>query len=45
MIEALSAELSLTREVRIHWTVAPTLWSAAADIGLMGTKARKMAKL
>jgi len=43
-IEALSAELSLTREVRIHWTGCPNSCGQpqVADIGLMGTKARKM---
>jgi ferredoxin-nitrite reductase len=46
MIEALSAELSLTRGVRIHWTGCPNSCGQpqVADIGLMGTKARKNGK-
>jgi ferredoxin-nitrite reductase len=46
MIEALEAELALTRGVRIHWTGCPNSCGQpqVADIGLMGTKVRKMAK-
>ena len=46
MIEALEAELSLTRPVRIHWTGCPNSCGQpqVADIGLMGTKARKNGK-
>ena len=46
MIEALSAELSLTRGVRIHWTGCPNSCGQpqVADIGLMGTKVRKNGK-
>ena len=46
MIEALEAELSLTQGVRIHWTGCPNSCGQpqVADIGLMGTKARKNGK-
>jgi len=46
MIKALEAELSLTRPVRIHWTGCPNSCGQpqVADIGLMGTKARKNGK-
>ena len=46
MIKALSAELKLTRPVRIHWTGCPNSCAQpqVADIGLMGTKARKNGK-
>lgn len=46
MIEALEAELTLTRGVRIHWTGCPNSCAQpqVADIGLMGTKVRKNGK-
>lgn len=46
MIKALEAELSLTRSVRVHWTGCPNSCGQpqVADIGLMGTKARKNGK-
>ncbi len=46
MIKALEAELKLTRPVRIHWTGCPNSCGQpqVADIGLMGTKARKNGK-
>ncbi|GAX36036.1 ferredoxin--nitrite reductase [Nodularia sp. NIES-3585] len=46
MAEALAAELTLTRPVRIHWTGCPNSCGQpqVADIGLMGTKARKNGK-
>ncbi|HYW22444.1 MAG TPA: ferredoxin--nitrite reductase [Nodularia sp. (in: cyanobacteria)] len=46
MAEALEAELNLTRPVRIHWTGCPNSCGQpqVADIGLMGTKARKDGK-
>jgi ferredoxin-nitrite reductase len=46
MIKALEAELSLTQGVRIHWTGCPNSCGQpqVADIGLMGTKARKNGK-
>lgn len=46
MIKALEAELQLTRPVRIHWTGCPNSCGQpqVADIGLMGTKARKNGK-
>ena len=46
MIKALEAELELTRPVRIHWTGCPNSCGQpqVADIGLMGTKARKNGK-
>lgn len=45
-IKALEAELFLTRGVRIHWTGCPNSCAQpqVADIGLMGTKARKNGK-
>lgn len=45
-IKALEAELSLTQPVRIHWTGCPNSCGQpqVADIGLMGTKARKDGK-
>lgn len=45
-IEALEAELALTQPVRIHWTGCPNSCGQpqVADIGLMGTKARKDGK-
>jgi ferredoxin-nitrite reductase len=46
MIKALEMELELTRPVRIHWTGCPNSCGQpqVADIGLMGTKARKNGK-
>ncbi len=46
MVQALAAELTLTRPVRIHWTGCPNSCGQpqVADIGLMGTKARKDGK-
>ncbi|UKO96451.1 ferredoxin--nitrite reductase [Nostoc sp. UHCC 0870] len=46
MIEALETELTFTRPVRIHWTGCPNSCGQpqVADIGLMGTKARKNGK-
>ncbi|MBR8833998.1 MAG: ferredoxin--nitrite reductase [Stigonema ocellatum SAG 48.90 = DSM 106950] len=46
MIKSLEAELELTRPVRIHWTGCPNSCGQpqVADIGLMGTKARKNGK-
>lgn len=46
MIKALEAELTLTQPVRIHWTGCPNSCGQpqVADIGLMGTKARKNGK-
>jgi len=46
MIKVLEAELELTRPVRIHWTGCPNSCGQpqVADIGLMGTKARKNGK-
>ena len=46
MAQALAAELTLTRPVRIHWTGCPNSCGQpqVADIGLMGTKARKNGK-
>jgi ferredoxin-nitrite reductase len=43
MIRELEAELHLTRPLRIHWTGCPNSCGQpqVADIGLMGTKARK----
>ena len=45
-IKALEAELTLTNPVRIHWTGCPNSCGQpqVADIGLMGTKARKNGK-
>ncbi|BAZ65817.1 MAG: ferredoxin--nitrite reductase [Pelatocladus maniniholoensis HA4357-MV3] len=46
LIKALEADLELTRPVRIHWTGCPNSCGQpqVADIGLMGTKARKNGK-
>ncbi|BAZ38992.1 ferredoxin--nitrite reductase [Calothrix sp. NIES-4101] len=46
MMAALESELELTRPVRIHWTGCPNSCGQpqVADIGLMGTKARKNGK-
>jgi ferredoxin-nitrite reductase len=46
MIKALESELEITRNVRIHWTGCPNSCGQpqVADIGLMGTKARKNGK-
>ncbi|MBW4587648.1 ferredoxin--nitrite reductase [Aetokthonos hydrillicola Thurmond2011] len=46
MIKALEAELELSNPVRIHWTGCPNSCGQpqVADIGLMGTKARKNGK-
>ncbi|TBR57676.1 ferredoxin--nitrite reductase [Westiellopsis prolifica IICB1] len=46
VIKALEADLELTRPVRIHWTGCPNSCGQpqVADIGLMGTKARKNGK-
>ncbi|AFY50102.1 sulfite reductase, beta subunit (hemoprotein) [Nostoc sp. PCC 7524] len=46
MIKALESELTFTRPVRIHWTGCPNSCGQpqVADIGLMGTKARKNGK-
>lgn len=46
MIKALETELQLTQPVRIHWTGCPNSCGQpqVADIGLMGTKARKNGK-
>ncbi|MDB9349781.1 ferredoxin--nitrite reductase [Nodularia spumigena] len=46
MAQALASELTLTRRVRIHWTGCPNSCGQpqVADIGLMGTKARKNGK-
>jgi ferredoxin-nitrite reductase len=43
MIQELEAELEMPRPVRIHWTGCPNSCGQpqVADIGLMGTKARK----
>jgi len=45
-IKALEAELTFTQPVRIHWTGCPNSCGQpqVADIGLMGTKARKDGK-
>jgi len=45
-IKALEAELTFTHPVRIHWTGCPNSCGQpqVADIGLMGTKARKDGK-
>jgi ferredoxin-nitrite reductase len=45
-MKALESELELTRPVRIHWTGCPNSCGQpqVADIGLMGTKARKNGK-
>jgi ferredoxin-nitrite reductase len=46
VIKALEDDLELTRPVRIHWTGCPNSCGQpqVADIGLMGTKARKNGK-
>lgn len=46
LARALDAEVELTRPVRIHWTGCPNSCGQpqVADIGLMGTKARKNGK-
>lgn len=46
MIKALESELEMTHPVRIHWTGCPNSCGQpqVADIGLMGTKARKNGK-
>ncbi|YAF97949.1 MAG: ferredoxin--nitrite reductase [Nodularia sp. CChRGM 3473] len=46
MAKALESELTLTQPVRIHWTGCPNSCGQpqVADIGLMGTKARKNGK-
>jgi ferredoxin-nitrite reductase len=46
MIKALESELTFTLPVRIHWTGCPNSCGQpqVADIGLMGTKARKNGK-
>ncbi|PMB17288.1 ferredoxin--nitrite reductase [Fischerella thermalis] len=46
IIKALEEDLELTRPVRIHWTGCPNSCGQpqVADIGLMGTKARKNGK-
>ncbi|MDH6062982.1 ferredoxin--nitrite reductase [Umezakia ovalisporum] len=46
MVQALEAELTLTRPVRIHWTGCPNSCGQpqVADIGLMGTKTSKNGK-
>ncbi|MBD2302348.1 ferredoxin--nitrite reductase [Nostoc sp. FACHB-190] len=45
-IQALEADLTFTQPVRIHWTGCPNSCGQpqVADIGLMGTKARKNGK-
>ncbi len=47
MIKSLESELTLSRPVRIHWTGCPNSCGQpqVADIGLMGTKARKNGKM
>jgi ferredoxin-nitrite reductase len=46
LVEELDAELTLAKPVRIHWTGCPNSCGQpqVADIGLMGTKARKGGK-
>ncbi|MBF2065671.1 MAG: ferredoxin--nitrite reductase [Calothrix sp. C42_A2020_038] len=46
IVKALESELEMTRPVRIHWTGCPNSCGQpqVADIGLMGTKARKNGK-
>ena len=46
LAQALEAELKLSKPVRIHWTGCPNSCGQpqVADIGLMGTKARKDGK-
>lgn len=47
LVKELEAELSLDKPVRIHWTGCPNSCGQpqVADIGLMGTKARKNGKM
>jgi ferredoxin-nitrite reductase len=47
LVKELEAELSLDKPVRIHWTGCPNSCGQpqVADIGLMGTKARKDGKM
>jgi ferredoxin-nitrite reductase len=47
LVKELEAELSFTKPVRIHWTGCPNSCGQpqVADIGLMGTKARKDGKM
>lgn len=47
LIQALEAELTLPRPVRIHWTGCPNSCGQpqVADIGMMGTKGRKQGKV
>ncbi|MGB3509246.1 MAG: ferredoxin--nitrite reductase [Microcoleaceae cyanobacterium] len=47
MVKELEAELSISKPVRIHWTGCPNSCGQpqVADIGLMGTKARKDGKM
>ena len=47
MIKELEAELEMPKPVRIHWTGCPNSCGQpqVADIGLMGTKARKDGKM
>ncbi|NES65323.1 MAG: ferredoxin--nitrite reductase, partial [Okeania sp. SIO2D1] len=47
MVKELEAELSIPKPVRIHWTGCPNSCGQpqVADIGLMGTKARKDGKM
>ncbi|NEP89433.1 MAG: ferredoxin--nitrite reductase [Okeania sp. SIO2C2] len=47
MVKELEAELSMPKPVRIHWTGCPNSCGQpqVADIGLMGTKARKDGKM
>ena len=47
MIEELEAELEMPKPIRIHWTGCPNSCGQpqVADIGLMGTKARKDGKM
>jgi len=46
LVEALEAELEMSKPVRIHWTGCPNSCGQpqVADIGLMGTKVRKNGK-
>jgi ferredoxin-nitrite reductase len=46
LMKALESELEITQPVRIHWTGCPNSCGQpqVADIGLMGTKARKNGK-
>ncbi|ERT04799.1 precorrin-3B synthase [Lyngbya aestuarii BL J] len=47
LVKELEAELTFTKPVRIHWTGCPNSCGQpqVADIGLMGTKARKDGKM